>query len=68
VWLPAGILFLLIYPIQIGRLTVRGPYSFLKNVKYALFMVIGKFPELIGQIKFWVEHQTGKKSALIEYK
>ncbi len=35
---------------------------------YALFIVIGKIPQMLGQLKFTLNRLTGKKSKIIEYK
>jgi len=35
---------------------------------YALFCVLGKFPELLGIGRFWFNHLLGRRSTLIEYK
>ena len=35
---------------------------------YAFFCVLGKFPQMAGQLKFWAGRLTGKRSKLIEYK
>jgi GT2 family glycosyltransferase len=35
---------------------------------YAYFCVLGKFPQMVGQLKFWAGRLTGKRSKLIEYK
>ncbi len=35
---------------------------------YALFVVLGKFPQSLGQMKFYWSRLRGKRSALIEYK
>ena len=34
----------------------------------AVFLVIGKFPEMLGQLKFLTLRYLGRKSRLIEYK
>lgn len=35
---------------------------------YAAFCVIGKFPQAIGQIKYWLNRMRGRQATLIEYK
>ncbi len=63
-----GLLLLLIYPLQAIRLARRGGKSTRENWLQAVFLVLGKFPEMFGQLKFlWHRFATGK-SALIEYK
>jgi GT2 family glycosyltransferase len=38
------------------------------SIIYALFVVLGKFPQLLGQLKFFLLRALGRKSRLIEYK
>lgn len=61
-------LICLVYPLQILRLAIRGPYRVHQNFLRAVFLVMGKFPELQGQIKYRIERQIGRQSALIEHK
>jgi GT2 family glycosyltransferase len=35
---------------------------------YARFCVLGKFPELLGQIQYWLTRWRGQQARLIEYK
>jgi hypothetical protein len=59
-WLGAWSLALLAaYPLQVLRLGLRG-----ENWWRALFLVLGKFPEMLGQLKFRLE----RRATLIEYK
>lgn len=69
VWLGTwGLAMLLIYPVQVVRLALRGTRSVRENWWYALFLVLGKFPEMMGQIKFFYNRLTEQTSRLIEYK
>jgi GT2 family glycosyltransferase len=52
------------YPLQVTRLALRGARAPGENWRHALFLVLGKFPELAGQLKFRFERQR----RLIEYK
>jgi GT2 family glycosyltransferase len=65
---PWGLLVLLIYPAQIIRLALQGNRSTRKNWWLALFLVLGKFPEAIGQFNFTYNRLVGKTAHLIEYK
>ncbi|OYY92909.1 MAG: glycosyl transferase [Hydrogenophilales bacterium 28-61-23] len=64
----AGLLLFAVYPAQIARLALRGRYSPRINWWRALFLVVGKFPETLGQIKFHYRRLVGAKLSLIEYK
>ena len=69
IWLGAwSLALLLIYPVQVIRLALRGTRSLRENWWRALFLVLGKFPEAVGQLKFIYNKFTGKTARLIEYK
>ncbi|CAI8973355.1 Glycosyltransferase [Pseudomonas sp. IT-P253] len=63
-----GLLLLLVYPLQVVRLARRGSGSARENWLLAFFLVLGKFPEMLGQVKFLLNRFGAGKSALIEYK
>ncbi|ANI15374.1 glycosyl transferase [Pseudomonas citronellolis] len=63
-----GLLPLLAYPLQVLRLARRGGHSARENWLWAFFLVLGKFPEMCGQVKFLLNRLGGGKAALIEYK
>ncbi len=63
-----GEVLLLVYPIQVVRLGLRGSRSARENWWRALFLVLGKFPEMLGQAKFLHDRMVGHRSRLIEYK
>lgn len=65
---PWGTLVLLIYPLQIVRLARRNHSQGKSPWIMAFFLVLGKFPEMIGQIKFLWQLYSGKQARLIEYK
>ncbi|TXT26441.1 MAG: putative glycosyltransferase [Gallionellaceae bacterium] len=68
-WLgPWGLALLLAYPAQFVRLALRGTRSRRENWWHALFLVLGKFPEAAGQLKFLYHRLSGKSARLIEYK
>ena len=35
---------------------------------YARFVVLSKFPQMLGQLKFWRNRAFGRRGRLIEYK
>ncbi|MNJ14940.1 glycosyltransferase [Pseudomonas alkylphenolica] len=63
-----GLLLLLIYPLQAVRLARRGVRSARENWLQAVFLVLGKFPEMLGQVKFLLNRFGAGKAVLIEYK
>ena len=56
------LLALLVYPLQVLRLSQRMGWA------GAFFSVLGKFPEALGALEFHWHRTTGKKRGLIEYK
>ncbi len=67
-WNAWGFALLLGYPLQVIRLALQGERSPRKNWWRAGFLVLGKFPELLGQVKFMIHRYLGGQSRLIEYK
>jgi GT2 family glycosyltransferase len=65
-WL--GFLVLLAYPLQIIRLTFKSKLPPKTAFIKAFFLTLGKFAEVLGQLKFLWHHYTNKQSRLIEYK
>ncbi len=63
-----SMILLLIYPVQIVRLALNGNQTPKQNWWNALFLVIGKFPEAMGQINYLYIKLAGKTAQLIEYK
>jgi GT2 family glycosyltransferase len=63
-----GSLLLLLYPIQVVRLALHGTRSLRDNWWRAAFLVLGKFPELLGQLKFLFHRYLAGAPRLIEYK
>jgi len=69
IWVKAwGLVILLIYPLQIVRLALRGTQAPYENWWHASFLVLGKFPEAMGQVNFLYNRLFGKTAHLIEYK
>lgn len=67
-WKPVALLLLLAYPLQVCRLALRGSRSFRDNWLHALFLVLGKFPEMQGQLKYWHQRFSGQPGQIIEHK
>jgi GT2 family glycosyltransferase len=61
-------LLLLVYPLQVARLAMRGGRSARENWGRAAFLVLGKFPEMLGQVKFLFHRHWSGRSRPIEYK
>jgi GT2 family glycosyltransferase len=65
---PRSLWFALLYPAQVVRLALRGKRSPRENWLHAFFLVLGKFPEVIGQVVFRWRHLQGGSHGLIEHK
>ncbi len=65
---PTGMLILAIYPIQVIRITLKRGGSIKVSLSYACFMILGKFPEMWGQLRFYFNRILRVKARLIEYK
>lgn len=63
-----SLILLLVYPLQIARIALRSTRSTRENWWYALFLVLGKFPEAAGQLNYVYNRLVGKTAHLIEYK
>jgi len=59
---------LLAYPAQMIRLHLRSPNPRRARMWWAFFIVIGKFAEAAGQLRFVAMHWSGRRARLIEYK
>lgn len=69
IWLgPAGLLGALIYPLQALRLWWSSSGAQRERVLQAAFLLLGKFPALLGQLQFLRDRWHGRQSQLIEYK
>jgi GT2 family glycosyltransferase len=78
-WIPLGICILTmilgprmlslfcVYPLQIIRLALHGKRSSRANWWRAAALVVCKFPEVIGQLKYLIDRRAGR-IRLIEYK
>jgi glycosyltransferase involved in cell wall biosynthesis len=64
-----GLMVIMIYLLQIFRLAIRHTRQKIPRPwTIASFIVLGKFPEMLGQMKFQYNRLIGKPSKLIEYK
>jgi hypothetical protein len=67
---PYFIFTILLYPAQILRIAFKLdiPYSFVNKLLYSSFIILGKFPQLLGIIKYHFNSIIGIESTIIEYK
>jgi GT2 family glycosyltransferase len=65
---PWAMLLLTAYPLQVARLALRFPGVLRVRALRAVFLVLGKFPEAIGFLRFHGQRLTGRAAPLIEYK
>ena len=61
------LVLLLLYPLQVVRLAVRDGPSRSANWWRAGALVLGKFPEMLGQLRHLTD-RSGRRTQLIEYK
>lgn len=59
---------LAVYPLQVARLARRLPGRARIRWARAFFLVVGKFPEMLGQMKSWMLRARRRQAVLIEYK
>lgn len=66
---PVALAFgVLLYLAQIVRLTARSPGPLQDRLYLSAFQTLSRFPEFLGQLKFWRDRLFGKPSTIIEYK
>jgi GT2 family glycosyltransferase len=67
-WTPWVLTGVFVYPIQVARLFARESGTTRARAARAFFLVLGKFPEGLGVLRFLVQRYTGATQVLIEYK
>lgn len=68
-WLgPWALLGFLVYPLQMIRIFSRTPGTQRARLARAYFLVLGKFPEASGQLRYFVRMAMRDPARLIEYK
>ena len=65
---PEFYILLLSYPAQIIRIKFKNSHNKGNCLSYAFFVTLGKFPEMQGQLRFWLNKILRKRSHIIEYK
>jgi GT2 family glycosyltransferase len=63
-----SLLLLLAYPLQFLRMVKRSADETSLRIPRAFFLLLGKFPEMLGQLRYWKNRVTRRRSMLIEYK
>jgi glycosyltransferase involved in cell wall biosynthesis len=58
----------LIYPLQMVRLTVRTEGTIRDRTTKSVFQLLGRFPEVWGQVKFLSDRLSRREATLIEHK
>ncbi|WP_405404622.1 glycosyltransferase [Paracoccus sp. Ld10] len=59
---PVMLALLLVYPLQVARLSSR------LGRKRAVYTLLGKFPEALGAVQFYLNRLRNRRGMLIEYK
>lgn len=67
-WTPWALAAALLYPLQVLRLYLRLAGPARGRALHAAFMVLGKFAEVAGQLRFLALQWSGRRAQLIEYK
>jgi GT2 family glycosyltransferase len=67
-WSPWFLLAALAYPVQAARIYTKLPAETAQRKWYAIYLMLGKFPEMLGVLKFQKDKLLGARSGLIEYK
>ena len=65
---PWGWAALLIYPLQFARQTLRNSGSVRRRMTLALFQLLARFPEAVGQLKYTWNRLLHRQGRLIEYR
>ncbi len=66
-----GLLLLAMYPLQGARIKARARRTGMDKRtarNFAIFIVLGKFPQMLGQLQFALSRLLGRKPKIIEYK
>jgi hypothetical protein len=63
-----GLLLLLVYPLQVFRVAFRGRRAARLNLIQAVAHIFGRFPELLGALKFTLDRWRNLQPRIIEYK
>jgi len=64
----SGLLGLMIYPLQVVRTARHHQHLGSFKWKYSSLLILGKFAEIVGQLKFYKNKLLNTKAKIIEYK
>lgn len=67
-WGAAGAALLLAYPLQVLRMAQSLPGGAGTRWTRAFFLMLGKFPELLGQLQFWLDRRRRLVAGAFDYK
>ncbi len=67
-WSPWALIALALYPMQMLRMALKAPAATPSRWQRAFFLVLGKFAEGAGWLKFHALRLSGARGRLIEYK
>ena len=65
---PWALALVLVYPLQVTRLFLGGSEAPRQRLLRAIFLVLGKFPEVQGALRYWRLRSLKRNGRLIEYK
>lgn len=63
-----GLLPLAAYPLQLARLILRSQHRGVAKIYHPLFLLVSRFPEMLGAAKFQLDRLRRRQATLIEYK
>ena len=65
---PVALFLLLLYPAQVMRNALSAQGSWRARLERGFFLMLGKFPELAGQLQFWSGRRSSAATASFDYK
>ena len=67
-WGRPALLVLLVYPAQVMRNALAANGTWPARLERGFFLMLGKLPELVGQLQFWKSRRSNAASASFDYK
>ena len=65
---PLFLVLVVLYPLQVVRVASTLPPPWRTRLERSFFLMLGKFPELLGQIQFWAGRDKRRGSTSFDYK